>query len=60
MNNLAAALILLLIIGFAAVYVIRAKKRGNKCIGCPESCHCTGDAGCGSCHGCMGCGENHN
>jgi hypothetical protein len=35
-----------LIIGGAVFYIIRAKKRGQKCIGCPyakkcgSSCHC--------------------
>lgn len=38
--------ILLIIIGFAAGYVIRAKKKGKKCIGCQggcSSCHCCND-----------------
>ncbi len=37
--------VLLLIIGMAAGYVVKAKKSGKKCIGCPES----GSANC-SCH----------
>ncbi|MBQ4155592.1 MAG: FeoB-associated Cys-rich membrane protein [Clostridia bacterium] len=32
--------IVVLIVGLAAWYIIRAKKRGKKCIGCPESCGC--------------------
>ena len=37
--------IIALVIGGAAFYIIRAKRRGQKCIGCPhaKSCanHCT-------------------
>ncbi len=29
--------VLLAVIGLAAGYVIREKKRGRKCIGCPEA-----------------------
>lgn len=32
--------ILLIIIGLASWYVIRAKKKGQKCIGCPHSKTC--------------------
>lgn len=33
--------ILAVIVGLAAFYVIRAKKRGKKCIGCPDGgCSC--------------------
>lgn len=35
------------IAGLAIWYVIKSKKRGSKCIGCPEGGHC---AGCS--HGC--------
>ena len=41
-----------LILGGAAWYVWRAKKKGAKCIGCPESC------ACGSCSGCCGHGKD--
>ena len=43
-----------LIIGFAVFYVIRAKKNGQNCIGCPSAKTCGGS--CGSCS--CGCGEN--
>ena len=39
--------ILLLILGGAAFYVYKSKKKGKKCIGCPgncSGCHC----GCGT------------
>ena len=35
------------ILGAAAFAVYRAKKTGKKCIGCPESCSCSG--GCNGC-----------
>ena len=41
MENFIVAGILLVIIGAAVVYIIKAKKSGVKCIGCPSggSCH---------------------
>lgn len=38
MTNIILILILAAIIGFAAFYIIREKKRGRKCIGCPYAC----------------------
>ena len=52
MNNLILIAILVAVIGAAAVYVYRAKKRGVKCIGCPNAGKCGGcsaGAACG-CH----------
>ena len=48
---------IVLIVGAASAYIIKAKKSGKKCIGCPDSssCHsqksdsCGGN--CGSCGG---------
>ena len=40
--------IVLIIVGAAAAYVIRAKKRGGKCIGCPVSGQCPHKGQCGS------------
>ena len=37
-------------VGGAAWYVWRSKKKGAKCIGCPDSQHCSGN--CGNCSGC--------
>lgn len=51
MTNAIIILILLLLVGGAAAYVIRAKKQGQKCIGCPYSKQCAGKS-CG-----CGCGE---
>ena len=43
--------ILILILGGAALYIYKAKKRGVKCIGCPDAKTCGGN--CGSCSGCQ-------
>ena len=45
--------VIALIIGAAAFYIIRAKKMGRKCIGCPDSKTCASGKGCGSCCGCQ-------
>ena len=56
MENIAIILIIGLILGLAAGYVWRSRKRGVKCIGCPDAKHCSGN--CGSCPGC-GCAKKH-
>ena len=38
-----------LIVGLAAGYVIREKKRGATCIGCPSGGSCASCAGCSCC-----------
>lgn len=50
MENIILVIVLAAIIGLAAGYVVKAKKRGHKCIGCPEGC-CSKNGG-GSCCGC--------
>ena len=48
-------LVLIVIIGLACAYIIKAKKNGEKCIGCPMSKQCGSknqegtECGCG-CH----------
>ena len=42
MENILLIFILAAILGLAAGYVIRAKKQGKKCIGCPNSGTCSG------------------
>ncbi len=41
--NLIATVAILLIVGAASFYIIRAKRSGKKCIGCPDGCagNCT-------------------
>ena len=50
------AIIALIVVG-AAWYVIKAKKSGKKCIGCPEGC-CSSKKDGSGCSGC--CGDSHN
>ncbi len=45
MENVILILVLALILGAAALYVYKAKKRGDKCVGCPYSKQC-GKNGC--------------
>ena len=42
-------LLIVLIVGFAVAYIIRAKKSGQKCIGCPDSKTCSGNCSACSC-----------
>ena len=55
MKNLIVILAILIIIGLALTYIIRQKKNGVKCIGCPsgKSCISKQDGNCsGSCCNC--------
>lgn len=53
MADFIVAGILLIMIGAAITYLIKAKKSGAKCIGCPAGGKCSGNkdvhSGCG-CH----------
>ena len=44
MENVILILVIAAILGLAIWYVVRSKKKGRKCIGCPsggcEQCHC--------------------
>ena len=40
MESIILAAVLLMILGSAAVYVVRSKKKGVKCIGCPHAREC--------------------
>ncbi|MBE6966240.1 MAG: FeoB-associated Cys-rich membrane protein [Ruminococcaceae bacterium] len=50
MINIIIIAVLVVILGGAAAYVIHAKRRGVKCIGCPHGKSCNGS--CSSCSGC--------
>ena len=50
MKDLIIIAILVLIIGSAVYYILREKRRGAQCIGCPSSKTCSGK--CASCQGC--------
>ena len=39
-----------LIVGAAVFYIVRAKKNGQKCIGCPSSKQCAGKCCCENGH----------
>ena len=53
MNDLLVIAVIALIVGLSAGYIYRAKKKGVKCIGCPNGGTCSG-----ACSGCScGCGE---
>lgn len=44
-----AALVVIAILGAAIGYIVRSKKRGVKCIGCPSGATCSGKCG-GNCN----------
>lgn len=54
--------VIVLIIGSASAYIIKAKKSGKKCIGCPDGCSCSSNknasACSGNCSSCSGCGHS--
>ena len=55
MENFIVGGIILLIIVLAVVYIVKEKKNGAKCIGCPSGCKCKSSEGgstgcCGGCH----------
>lgn len=50
MANIIVLVILIAAVGGAAGYIIKSKRSGKKCIGCPDS------GSCSSC--CCGCGNN--
>ena len=47
MENYIVIAVLVLVIGAAAFYVLKQRKKGVKCIGCPNGSDCSGD--CCSC-----------
>ena len=55
LQNIILILVIGLILGLASGYIYKAKKRGVKCIGCPDSGACSGQ-----CSGCSGCGHSQN
>jgi len=51
MTDIIIAVVVVLIIGAASLYIYRAKKSGQKCIGCPNSKQCSAkgcNCGCSS------------
>ena len=64
MENVIIILVVVIIVGLAGGYVYKAKKSGQKCIGCPHANSCNTKTekkhSCGgNCNGCNGgCGHN--
>lgn len=60
MANVIAILIIAALLGGAITYIVKAKKKGVKCIGCPDAGTCShshnaaDQKGCGC--GCSSCG----
>ncbi len=65
MENVFIVAIILLIVGGAVAYLVKAKKRGIKCVGCPDASECvkksqeTG-ACSGNCGSCSCCSKGNN
>ncbi len=55
MENIIVIAIVLIIVGLASYYIYKAKKSGQKCIGCPYSRECGSNKNSNSCSGCNGC-----
>ena len=49
LTDVVLVIVLACIFGFAAWYVYKEKKRGKKCIGCPDNCGCDCTQGCSGC-----------
>ncbi len=51
--------IILVVVGCAVAYIVKAKKSGKKCIGCPDSASCSAGGCSGKCSSCScGCGKD--
>ncbi len=67
MTDIIVVAVIVLIIGGASAYIIKAKKSGKKCIGCPQARSCgskngaseSSDGVCGgNCCSCKSCSDN--
>ena len=52
MENVIIIAVILIIVALSGGYVYKAKKKGVKCIGCPDGSKCSG-----ACSGCCGCSQ---
>lgn len=59
MANVIIVAVLAAIVGVAAWYVVKAKKSGRKCIGCPDGCCSKKNEGADCCCGCGGTNEKN-
>ncbi len=55
MTNVMVVFIVALILGVSITYIVKAKKAGVKCIGCPAGGTCSGN-----CNGCAGNCPGHS
>ena len=56
-GEMIALIAIVFILGGAVWYIIKNKKSGGKCIGCPGGCHCSAkDGKTPNCHACSHCG----
>ncbi len=55
MENFIVIVILAIVLGSAITYIVKAKKKGVKCIGCSAACSCSG-----GCTGGATCGHEHS
>ena len=54
-GDIIAIIAIVIVVGGALAYIIKAKKSGKKCIGCPDSSSCSKGKCSGSCSSCS-CG----
>ncbi len=50
--DIIVAVVILVVVGLPVWYIRKWKKAGKKCIGCPDSCACSGGNCSGGCTGC--------
>ena len=55
LGEIIAVAVILLVVGGAVAYIVKAKKKGVGCIGCPDGCSCKNKSG--GCQGCSKCGQ---
>jgi len=48
MTTFIVGMIIVIIVGAAIAYIIKEKRKGVKCIGCPDGATCSGK--CGACN----------
>lgn len=49
MADIIIALIVLAVVGAAVMYIVKEKKKGTRCIGCPSAGACAGNKACSCC-----------
>lgn len=53
--DVAVLAVIVVILALVIIYIRKAKKKGIKCIGCPNGATCGGN-----CSACTGCGKKEN